>query len=429
MSETNIFVRWDGTRQNLSRRPKRGVDSNSIVNDRIYTVPTVADIADVGHLLEVFHDRKRWAGPMPGIDGLTWYDISRSQAAERFRSIGATILAGTYVPRPERRVSIPRRGTTPRERRMPNLFDRTVSSTLARSIGPLLEDRIGRWAFSYRPDLSHHDLLAWMAWMARLAMKDDRWVVGNFDIARAFPTVPIDGALEAHRFHGIDDPDLLRLIEAILRGARGSRHTVGLSKGCPYSPFAFELFIDMILPQESHEPFRLRFASNLVSLCRSVPEAQRERERYQSLLSPVGMALKEERDPTESLIADLKGGESTVLLGYVLKQVNGTMAFDLAESRWTSLTQLLRECHTDSNPNERAKTSIRAWIQAAGPSFETGDPAPVVSRIESIVRDLEYQEINAEWILQGIRSAQALWRMHLKNMLTSMSRYPLLPSE
>jgi Reverse transcriptase (RNA-dependent DNA polymerase) len=407
MSNSNVAIRHLRGLRNSAGRGTTAWRSIFGGATNISTPLTVNAIADVGRLLRAYHDRKQWAGTAPGLDDLTWDDVGRSEAGAIFRQVNREILAGHYRPVPARIVRIPRPGRSPRVLSIGSIFDRTVAHSLAGAMVPTLKRVVSPWAFAYRPKRSHLDMLAWLG---RLAREEDRWVIGNFDVANAFPTTPIDLVLDAHRQAGIADRPLLYFIESVLRGADGADHTVGLAQGCPYAPSAFELTMQHLLQPETNEPPRLRFADNLVSLCRCVPEARRERDRYQASLSRKRMRLKEDGpDPSQCTIANLKGGNKTELLGYVLSHAGGELRLKLPDSKWEALSQDLLESLWYPNPSARAQQVIGGWVDAAGPSLRTRGMTATAVKIHDMLVDHDFREHSIEQIMRELVSSRERW--------------------
>jgi hypothetical protein len=407
-----------GNRRRLSllmkrqRRRRTIGEENSLGAETLMPLPTVEQVVDVGRLQWVFHDRKNWAGEGAGVDGLSWCDIGRSEAASVFRSINRQVLAGTYRPAPERCVLIPREGRTSRRLDIGTVVNRTVAASLADLLAPRLDRVAPDVAYAYRSNRGHLHMLARLA---RLASESDRWVLVNVDVAQAFPSVRIDDALEAHRSHGIDEPRLLALIETILRGAEGTSRTVGLSQGNPYAPSAFEITMNSALIQGDNEPPRLRYADNLVSLCRSVPEARIELERYRDHLSRYGLTLKESATPDEPQIVDMKGGSTTQLLGFRLAQRNGAISFDIHETKWLTLFTSLEECHSLVHPAQQAMHIIQGWISSHGPGLENDGLDAHVHRLHAVTCQLGFDLPDPNSLLRWCRQASINWTQTLQS--------------
>jgi hypothetical protein len=385
---------------------------------------------DVSRLLRVFHDRKQWAGPAAGVDGLTWDDIGGSEAADVFRTVSRAALAGEYVPHPERRRDIPRPGRSPRPLDIGTVVNRTVAASLAGLMAPALDLFLGPYSFAYRRKRSYLDMLAMLATIAR---GEGRWVVGNHDVSAAFPSVPFEGVMDAHRQlfaapqlqrgkgrnararRRQEDERLLQFIDVVLRGA--DRRERGLSQGNPYSPSAMELFMYSVLDahalQDPSSPPRLRYSDNIAPLCRSVSEGQLDRDRCQELLRPHGLRLKEPTDPEEKVIADLNAGEGTRILGFTIGKRNGFMTLDIGQTSWDHLETSLKECHLMPNPPRTAQSVITGWVTAMGPAFEKWRRDDITQRALETARRTGFRETNPEEVQRQWKNAWCSWEQSL----------------
>src|SRR5262245_58158946 len=65
-------------------------------------LPTLAEVARCGFLLELYEKMKHGKGQAPGPDGLRYGDFSRSEIAQAARALEECILDGTYRPYPHR---------------------------------------------------------------------------------------------------------------------------------------------------------------------------------------------------------------------------------------------------------------------------------------------------------------------------------------
>ena len=96
-------------------------------------------------------ERVRRRSPAAGVDRETPERFARDARA-RLEGLGAALLAGSYRPRPGRRIQAP----DDPERRLvvATVTDRIVQAALALCLGPLYEQRFARSAWAYRPGRS-----------------------------------------------------------------------------------------------------------------------------------------------------------------------------------------------------------------------------------------------------------------------------------
>ena len=86
----------------------------------------------------------------------------------------------------------------------------------------------------------------------------------------------------------------------------------------------------------------LRWADDLLVLCRTQEEAQQVYQDLKSLLLPAGMRLKS--DP-ERAIHDLAGGDRAEWLGFRLSKGAGGLKVTLTDKAWKSLSDNLGQAH------------------------------------------------------------------------------------
>jgi hypothetical protein len=129
---------------------------------------------------------------------------------------------------------------------------------------------------------------------------------------------------------------------------------------------------DLPFGQGPTNPFWLRYADNLVYLTKDVPEGLQALQRSQELLQAAGFTLKGEDPP-----ADLREGKKAPLLGFLISQREGQVAYSLGEDAWKGLKQSLERGHEAPNPPAHALWAVRGWIGAYGPAFESTRTADV----------------------------------------------------
>jgi RNA-directed DNA polymerase len=97
----------------------------------------------------------------PGIDGVAIEEIESSGAGEFLEALAAKLRAGTYRPRPLRRVRIPkpgRRGKT-RPLGIPTVADRVVMVAARLVLEPIFEADFLPSSYGFRPRLQAHHAL------------------------------------------------------------------------------------------------------------------------------------------------------------------------------------------------------------------------------------------------------------------------------
>ncbi|MFL6252688.1 MAG: reverse transcriptase domain-containing protein [Actinomycetes bacterium] len=116
-----------------------------------------------------------------GVDGVTIDDVIGSGVGEFLEELAQKLRAGTYRPRPLRRVRIPKPGKPGQLRPLgiPCIADRVVMAAARIVLEPIFEADMADCSFGFRPRRSAHDALQVLideSWRGR------RWVVET-DIA------------------------------------------------------------------------------------------------------------------------------------------------------------------------------------------------------------------------------------------------------
>jgi RNA-directed DNA polymerase len=244
----------------------------------------------------------------PGIDATTLADVEQYGVARLLDELATELREGSYRPSPARRVSIPKPGSA--ERRplsSPTVRDRVAQAATKIVLEPIFEADFAPCSFGFRPRRSPHDALQVVideAWRGR------RWVVET-DIADCFSTIPHDALMHAIE-ERVSDRAVLRLLRAMLRAGvmqDGSvrRPVTGAAQGGVISPLLCNVYLHRIDRSWSirEHGVLVRFADDLLVLCRSREQAEAALQRLRQLLAELGLAPKE----AKTRIVHLQVGE------------------------------------------------------------------------------------------------------------------------
>jgi group II intron reverse transcriptase/maturase len=258
-----------------------------------------------------------------GIDRITLAEVEHYGIDRLLDELVAELRFGSYRPLPARRVFIPKPGSgEQRPLPIPAVRDRIVQAALRTVIEPIFEADMLECSFGFRPRRSTHDALQVLvdeAWRGR------RWVVES-DLAHCFEAIPHDRLMAAVE-ERIVDRHLLKLLRALLRAGvmeEGAvRHSVtGTPQGGVVSPVLCNVYLHRLDRQwQTHGcGVLVRYADDVVVLCRTRMEAERALAALRRIVSELGLSLKERK----TRIVHLREGDGELdFLGFEHRWVRG----------------------------------------------------------------------------------------------------------
>lgn len=194
-------------------------------------------------------------GGAPGVDGMTVEEL-RSFCREHWPRIRESLLNGTYVPQPVRRVEIPKPdGKGTRTLGIPTVLDRLIQQALNQTLQSIFDPTFSDSSFGFRPGRGTHDAVV----RAREHIAaGHRWVV-DLDLEKFFDRVNHD-VLMARVARKVKDKRVLLLIRRYLQagmmeGGLVSQRTEGTPQGGPLSPLLSNILLDELdreLEQRGH---------------------------------------------------------------------------------------------------------------------------------------------------------------------------------
>jgi len=322
-----------------------------------------------------------------GIDRITLVEVERYGVARLLDELAAELRAGSYRPLPARRVFIPKPGSgEQRPLSIPAVRDRIVQAALRTVIEPIFEADMLECSFGFRPRRSTHDALQVLvdeAWQGR------RWVVES-DIANCFEAIPHDRLMAAVE-ERIVDRHLLKLLRALLRAGvmeQGAvRHSVtGTPQGGVVSPLLCNVYLHRLDRQwqTRGRGMLVRYADDLVGLCRSRREAEDALRALTVILAELGLELRQ----AKTRIVQLReGGEGLDFLGFHHRYLRGRtrqsrhvtflarwpsrQAMQRARDRIRELTERKRL----SRPVEEIVQELNRFLRGWGGYFRYGNSA------------------------------------------------------
>ena len=202
----------------------------------------LARVLERGNLQRALKQVRRNKGA-PGIDGMTVDDLPE-YLRHHWPALRAQLQAGTYRPKPVRRVEIPKPDGKTRPLGIPTVLDRFIQQAIAQVISAQWEPHFHPHSYGFRPQRSAHQAVRHVQASIRQGWG---WVV-DMDLKAFFDRVDHD-RLMVRLKRRCDDLDLLRLINRYLKagvrvGERTEATTMGVPQGGPLSPVLANVVLD-----------------------------------------------------------------------------------------------------------------------------------------------------------------------------------------
>ena len=236
-------------------------------------------------------------GGAPGIDKTTLADIQESGVIRLLGELATELKDGSYRPLPARRVLIPKSGDTVEMRPLsiPSVRDRIVQAAVKIVLEPVFEADMLPCSCGFRPKRGAHDGLQVLideSWRGR------RWVVET-DIANCFSAIPHEKLMQAIE-ERVCDQSVLKLLRVMLRAGvmedgQVRREVTGTPQGGVVSPLLCNVYlhrIDRAWDVREHGVL-VRFADDVLVMCRSREQAEAALARLRVLLAELGLQPKE----------------------------------------------------------------------------------------------------------------------------------------
>jgi group II intron reverse transcriptase/maturase len=273
-----------------------------------------------------------------GIDRQTIADVEEYGIAKLLDELAADLKGGSYRPLAARRVFIPKPGSPTEQRPLsiPTVRDRIAQSALKTVIEPIFEADMLECSYGFRPRRSQHDALQVLideAWDGR------RWIAES-DVSDCFGAIPHDGLMLAIE-ERISDRHVLKLLRAMLRAGvmqdgAVAREVTGTAQGGVISPCLCNVYLHRLDRQwaERGQGVLVRFADDLLAMCRTREEAEAALAALRLILAELGLELK---DAKTRIVHLEEGGEGVDFLGFHHRWVRANRAKHVQFlARWPS---------------------------------------------------------------------------------------------
>ena len=315
-----------------------------------------------------------------GVDGMT---IGRFEAHldENLARLHRELMEGTYLPRPVRRVVIPKPGSKEgRPLGIPTVRDRVVQTALKAALEPIFEKEFLDVSFGFRPGRSCHQALS-RVW--RVLCGGAGYVV-DADLRKFFDTIPHSAILDGLRAK-VSDGKLLSVVESFLTqgvmdGWSWEPTDEGTPQGSVISPLLANIALHGLdLMAESQGLKLVRYADDFVILTESAEQADSALSSVREWTERSGLQLHSDK----TRIVAYGQGEGFEFLGFHFR--NGDIA-----PREKSI-QRIRDLVRDKTPRQSGR-SLSATIADLNPclrgwfGYFKASPLVVFASMDGFVR-------------------------------------------
>jgi RNA-directed DNA polymerase len=213
---------------------------------------------------------------------------------------------GSYEPQAIRRAYLPKPGSSEqRPLGIPTVRDRVVQAAVRHVVEPIFEKEFAAHSYGFRPGRGCKDALRRVDDLLRQGFV----YVVDADLKSYFDTIP-HGRLMSRLRERIADGRVLGLIESfltagILDGLQEWEPETGVPQGAVLSPLLSNIYLNPLDHQMAARGRQMvRYADDLVILCRSQSEAEQALAELRQWCEAEGLTLH----PTKTRIVDVRTG-------------------------------------------------------------------------------------------------------------------------
>jgi RNA-directed DNA polymerase len=235
----------------------------------------------------------------PGIDGMTVNKLP-GYLKKHWPQIREQLLAGTYSPKPVKRVEIPKSNGGIRKLGIPTVLDRFIQQAMMQVLQTYWDKTFSEHSYGFRPGRSAHQAISRSQ---QYVEQGYRWVV-DIDLEKFFDRVNHD-KLMGNLAQRVRDKRLLKVIRAFLNAGVMENGLVsatreGAPQGGPLSPLLSNVVLDKLDRELERRGHRfIRYADDCNIYVRSERAGQRVMENISQFIT---RKLKLKVNPSKSKV-------------------------------------------------------------------------------------------------------------------------------
>ena len=229
-----------------------------------------------------------------GVDGVTVEELG-DYIRENREKIVTSLRNRTYIPKPVRRVYIPKDNGKKRPLGIPTALDRTIQQAIAQPISDIYEEIFSDYSYGFRAGRSCHDAIR----QALEYLNDGyEWVV-DIDIEQFFDKVNHDKLIQILR-EQVNDSTTLNLIRkylkaGVMENGLEKATITGVPQGSVISPLLANIYLNTL--DRLWEKYGLthgilvRYADDTVIICKNKKSANHALNLLQYIMVKLDLKL------------------------------------------------------------------------------------------------------------------------------------------